>query len=49
MVNEGWRRNGATTPLLNADCGMGSFEYLRVGTTNWLGTSGAEELWIPHY
>ena len=26
MINEGWR-NGATTPLLNADCGLGSFDY----------------------
>ena len=29
MINEGWRRNGATTPLLNADCGLGSFEYCK--------------------
>ena len=36
MVNEGWRRNGATTPLLNANYGLGSFEYCEQGLqTGW--------------
>ena len=36
MINEGWRRNGATTPLLNVDYGLGSFEYCEQGLqTGW--------------
>jgi hypothetical protein len=36
MTNEGWRRNGATTPLLTADCGLGFFEYCEQGLqTGW--------------
>ena len=36
MINEGWRRNGDTTPLLNADCGwapssIASRDYKLVG------------------
>ena len=36
MINEDWRRNGATTPLVNVDCGLGSIEYCEQGLqTGW--------------